>query len=345
MDILFIYLSRFLLSELYGVNPQIILLIIFSLLFYNFVINPINFLKIANNHIQYFFAISLLLVISLFNIDIDSILNILILFTLPFIKWKSYKYSKFFTYFILMSTIIYCIIILKDFSVYANRSHNYLLLGRGILVSQAIILFTNFQESKYYKLAISLLFLIALSIMHGRLNAIVSILLVILYLIKNFKYSWILLVSMVFSLSLLLNLISTLNIGTIKRLLNDQQSISDRIGLVQTGLEELQDITTLLFGGGKDYSNTIAFEKINYPYFHNLPIELLLDFGIFAIPILIIWSLMLIKSGKIIFLEKEILLPVLLIVESFQFFKSFEFNQSASLFLIITLFNNKEYEV
>jgi len=345
MDILLLFLARFLLSELYGVNPQIILLIAFLLLIYNFITSPIEFLRITNDHKKYFIAISLLLIISLFNIDIYSILNILILLILPFIKYKSYNYSKYISFFVLISTIIYCILIITNFSIYMNRSHNYLLLGRGVLVCQAIFLFTNFQRLKYFKLPISLLFLVGLSIMHGRLNAIVSLLLIILYLLKNFKYSWILLLSTGFISTLLISFISTLNIGTVKRLLNDQDSISDRVGLVQTASTELQNIQTLFFGGGIDFSQTIAFETLGYPYIHNLPLELLLDYGLFAVPILLIWILMLVRSSKIILLKKEILLPVLLFVETLQFFKSFEFDQSISLFLIITLLINQKNEL
>jgi hypothetical protein len=345
MEILLLFLARFLLSELYGVNPQVILLIAFLLLIFNFVKSPVDFLKITNRHKKYFIAISLLLIISLYNVDIYSILNIFILLTLPFIKYKSSNYSKYIVFFVIISTIIYCFIILTNFSVYINRSHNYLLLGRGILVCQAFLLFANYQKLKYLKLPISVLFLVGLAIMHGRLNAIVSLLLIILFLLKNFKYSWIFLSLTGLISTILINFISNLNIGTVKRLLEDQDSITDRIGLVQSASSELQNIETLFFGGGLNFSQNIAFKTLGYPYIHNLPLELLLDYGLFSLPILFIWGLMLVRSTKIIFLRKEILLSVLLFVETFQFFKSFEFDQSISLFLIITLLINEKNEL
>ncbi|MDA9003736.1 hypothetical protein N9J06_01380, partial [Flavobacteriales bacterium] len=89
----------------------------------------------------------------------------------------------------------------------------------------------------------------------------------------------------------------------------------------------------------------IAFNTFGYPYLHNLPLELLLDYGLFSVPFLLLWGLMLVRSGKIIFFKKEIILSVLLFVETFQFLKSFEFTQSISLFLVITLLINEKHEL
>lgn len=349
MEILLLFLARFLLGELYGFPPSIIFLIILLIIIHNSLSNPIHFLRISNSFRAYYIAISLLLLISLFNKDLDSILNILILFTLPFISFKSQKYFKYITYFVIISSIIYSISIFIDFNIYVNRSHNYLLLGRGILTCQVFLLFTNNFKFKYHKLLkllVSFLFLSSLAIMHGRLNAIVSLLLIFLFFLKNYKYSWLFLSLIgVFATSIIVNFISTLNIGTIKRLINDQDSISERTGLYHSAFDELLNVQNLFFGGGLDFSNEIAMNTVGYPYLHNLPLELLLDFGLFSVPFLLIWGFMLFRSSKIIFFRKEILLPVLLFVETFQFLKSFEFNQSISLFLIITLLINEKNEL
>ena len=348
MEIVLLFLARFLLGELYGFPPSIIYLIILLIIIHNSLSNPIHFLRISNSFRAYYIAISLLLLISLFNIDLDSILNILLLFTLPFISFKSQKYFKYITYFVIISSIIYSISIITDLNIYINRSHNYLLLGRGILTSQVFLLFTNnfkFRYHKLVKLLVSFLFLSSLAIMHGRLNAIVALLLIFLFFLKNFKYSLIFLSLGGFTTSFIVNFISTLNIGTVKRLINDQNSISDRIGLYQNSFNELISAKNLFFGGGLDFSNEIALNTIGYPYLHNLPLELLLDFGLCSVPFLLIWGFMLVRSGKIMFLKKDILLPVLLFVETFQFLKSFEFNQSISLFLIITLLINEKNEL
>lgn len=348
MEILLLFLARFLLSELFGFQPSIIFLIILLMISHNFLSNPIRSLKISDSFKGYYIAISLLLLISTINTDINSILNILILFTLPFINYKSPKYFKYITYFVIISSIIYSINIITDINVYLNRSYNYLLLGRGILTCQVFLLFTNdfkFKHHKLFKLLLSLLFLSTLAIMHGRLNAIMSLLLIILFLLKNFKYSWIFLSLSLFISSIIVNYISTLNLGTVKRLINDQDSISERTGLYQSAFDELLSVKNLFFGGGLDFSNEIAMNAIGYPYLHNLPLELLLDFGLFSVPFLLIWGFMLFRSSKIIFFRKEILLPVLLFVETFQFLKSFEFDQSISLFLIITLLINEKNEL
>ena len=306
MEILLLFLARFLLSEIYGFEPIIILIIILSIILYKFLSNPIRFLKISNSFRAYYIAILLLLLISLINMDLDSILNILTLFTLPFINYKSHKNFKYITYFVIISSIIYSIGIITDLNVYINRSFNYLLLGRGILVCQVFLLFNGNVKYKYHNLIGSLLFLSALAIMHGRLNAIMSLVLIILFLLKNFKYSWIFLSLSVFVTSIIVNFIFTLNIGSVKRLINDQDSISDRTVLYQNAFYELLNSKDLFFGGGLDYSNQIAFNTFGYPYLHNLPLELLLDYGLFSVPFLLLWGLMLVRSGKIIFFKKKL---------------------------------------
>ena len=191
MDILILFIARFLLSELFGVSAIVVILLTFIILVFNIYFYRTEFLKISREYTYYFIAISLLMIISLFNQDISSIANILILYTLPFIPIKSNKYLKFITPFVLISAVTYSILIISNHSIYDNRNYNYLIIGKGLLLCQTLVLFNKEYNSKFLKLFISLILLVALAIMHGRLNAVLSIILILIYLLKNFKYSWV----------------------------------------------------------------------------------------------------------------------------------------------------------
>ena len=345
MEVLVLFIARYLIAELFGVNEYLIILLAFLVVISNFHISKFDFFKISSEHTLYFIGLSLLLVVALFNQDVDSIGNILTLYMLPFIPIKSIKYSKFIIPFVIFISITYCILIINNFSIYQNRSFNYLLIGRGLLVSQVLILFSEKDTFRFLKIPISLILLVGLSIMHGRLNAILSFLLILIYLLKQYKNSWIFIVTSFSFFSIIVSYLSNIKTGTIKRLLNDQASITNRGDLVITAFSELQNIKTLIFGGGLNFSKDLAYRLYGYPYLHNLPLELLLDYGFFSLPILFIWISKLISSGKNIWYNKDIILPILLFIESFQFLKSFEFNQSISLFLIITLITNKKNEL
>ena len=95
MEVLVLFIARYLIAELFGVNEYLIILLAFLVVISNFHISKFDFFKISSEHTLYFIGLSLLLIVALFNQDVDSIGNILTLYMLPFIPIKSIKYSKF----------------------------------------------------------------------------------------------------------------------------------------------------------------------------------------------------------------------------------------------------------
>ena len=101
--------------------------------------------------------------------------------------------------------------------------------------------FLNNSPSSLLKIPFSLITLMGLSIMHGRLNAILSLILILIYFLKRYR-SFVIIIPLIALFSVqIISKISSLNIGTVKRLLNDQSSIDNRIQLASHSIIELQN--------------------------------------------------------------------------------------------------------
>ena len=251
------------------------------------------------------------------------------------------KLSKWVFRIFVASVVIYSLIMIIDRSIYVQRSINYLLLTKLHLFALAILASLRNKNFLVY-LILSCVILFSLFLTHARTNAILGLLLVLYGLFRSisFKKNWLTVSILLFGLMYLFLYGQPYiqELKAVQRIYTDSNSSAMRYELWLNATRQI-DLGSLVIGHGPGASIELA-NSVGMPYFHNLFLEWIYDYGLCGLALSMFFIFSGVKALSLLRASDksiQVLIALLFLIELLQFLKSFDGLQIWSLCIMTSL--------